>query len=350
MLSPMTPVNTTKLNRSVSLLEVCGLILSLLFFGFSSHLEAAIFARDSETELAIELPDAAGAGGTFSLTHFTSSSAEEDFDFGGSLKLDGKIYRLEEQPDEKSNASVVIAGDLEGEQLDVKTSGLTDGRKNSYDFSGTYRKLSDAELQQRAQRHYDEADKWLNKIYDQAKNKLATGSFADLRRRETDWIKYRDWFAEQSAGLNWKIKSTPEAVVRLQALRDLTISRIEFIRRLLDDSLPAGITAVYGDEYGGVLELEKDGEAFKFSLSVVRGPTLHTGDVSGRFILKNRSGTFRDPDPSDGEPPAEITFNVLDDRRVEIKARNDGYLHGARAYFDGVYFKSGPLTKSIKLE
>jgi hypothetical protein len=114
--------------------------------------------------------------------------------------------------------------------------------------------------------------------------------------------------------------------------------------------LPAGITAVYGDEYGGVLELEKDGEAIKFSLNVVRGPTLYTGDVSGRFILKNRSGTFRDPDPSDGEPPAEITFNVLDDRRVEIKARNDGYLHGARAYFDGVYFKSGPLTKSIKLE
>jgi uncharacterized protein YecT (DUF1311 family) len=240
MLSPMTPVHTTKLNRSVSLLKVCALILSLLFLGFASHLEAAIFARDSETELAIDLPDSAGAGGTFSLTHFTSSSAEEDFDFGGSLKLDGKIYRLEEQPDEKSNASVVIAGDLEGEQLDIKTSGLTDARNKSYDFSGTYRKLSKVELQQRAQRHYDEADKWLNEIYGQAKNKLTAGSFADLTRRETDWIKYRDWFAEQSAGLNWKTKSAREAVVRLQTLRDLTISRIEFIRSLLDDSFACG--------------------------------------------------------------------------------------------------------------
>jgi hypothetical protein len=80
------------------------------------------------------------------------------------LKLDGKLYRLEEPPDQKSNAIVVIEGDLESEQLEVKTSGLTDSQKKEYDLSGTYRRLTDNELQRRAQRRYDAADTWLTKF------------------------------------------------------------------------------------------------------------------------------------------------------------------------------------------
>ena len=128
------------------------------------------------------------------------------------------------------------------------------------------------------------------------------------------------------------------------------MSRIKFVSSLLNDSLPAGISAEYHDEYGGKLELEKGNRDIKFRLSVVRGPTLHTGDVSGRVLLKNGIGVYRDPDPPKDEPPAEIRFHVLDDRRVEIKAQNDSYMHGARAYFDGVYFKSAQLTESIELE
>jgi uncharacterized protein YecT (DUF1311 family) len=320
-----------------------------LFFGFclATRSHATILARDAETELNIDPPSSPDGRGIFSFTHFTESPAGEDFDFGGGLKLDGKLYRLEE-PDQKDHAEVAIEGDLEGEQLEVKTSGLTDSQKKEYNLSGTYRRLSNAELQQRAQRRYDAADTWLNEIYQQAKGKLTTGLFADLKKREADWIKYRDYFAEQSAGINARIESLPEEVVRLQTLRELTMSRIKFIRSLLDDSLPTGLSAAYHDEYGGELDLEKEGKGVKFRLSVVRGPTSHTGDVSGRVILRNGIGIYRDPQPVDGEKAAEITFHILDDRRIEIKARNDGYLPGARAYFDGVYFKSGPLTESIE--
>jgi uncharacterized protein YecT (DUF1311 family) len=333
-------------------LTIGGFILSFLFYGlFSSvRIEAATFARDNETELSIDPPSSPDGSGIFSFARFAEAPTGEDFDFGGSLKLDGKLYRLEEPADQKGHAKVAIEGDLEGEQLEVKTSGLSDSRKQEYDLSGTYRKLSNAELQQRAQRRYDAADAWLNEIYRQAKGKLATGSFADLKKREADWINYRDYFAEQSAGINASSESLPEEVARLQSLRDLTMSRIKFIRSLLDDSLPTGVSAVYRDEYGGELDLEKDSKGAKFRLSVVRGPTLHTGDVSGRVVLRNGSGTYRDPQPVEGEKAAEITFHLLDDRRVEIKARNDGYLRGARAYFDGVYFKSGPLTESIELD
>jgi uncharacterized protein YecT (DUF1311 family) len=316
------------------------------FTAFPLECKAAVFARDAETEVSLDPPGSPDGEGIFSFVHFSATANGQDFDFGGRMKLDGKIYRLEEA--EKSNAKVEIEGDLEGEQLEVRTSGLIDEEKKSYDFSGTYRKLSDAELQRKAQERYTQADNWLNEVYGQARKKLV--SFADLKKRETDWIAYRDYFAEQSSEITARSESLPKEVARLQVLRDLTMSRIRFIRTLLDDSLPAGITAVYADEYGGVLELQQDNKGVKFSLSVVRGPTSHTGDVSGRISLKGGNGIFHDPNPEEGEKPAEIRFKILDNRRIEIKARNDGYLHGARAYFDGVYFKSGPLNQSIDLE
>jgi uncharacterized protein YecT (DUF1311 family) len=332
----------------LSLHTLRGAVLASLFLvvGLPVQIEAAVFARDSRTELAIDPPGSADGIGIFSLVHFTDSVNGQDFNFGGTMKLDGKIYRLQET--EKAGAKVEIEGDVEGEQLEVKTSGLTDERQRSYDFSGKYRKLSNAELEQRAQQRYTEADSWLNEIYGSARKKL--NSSADLKKRETEWIGYRDYFVEQSSETAARSESSSKEVARLQVLRDLTMSRIRFIRTLLDDSLPAGITGVYNDEYGGELELEQDKKGAKFSLSVVRGPTSHTGEVSGHFNFNGNTGVFRDSDPSEGEPPAEIRFKILDDRRIEIKARNDGYLHGARAYFDGVYFKSGPLTKSIELE
>jgi uncharacterized protein YecT (DUF1311 family) len=330
----------------------CSFVISPLLFGFctAAHLDATILARDADTELSIDPPGSPDANGIFSFTHFADSASKEDFNFGGNLKSDGKLYRLEQSPDQKSEASVVIDGDLEGQQLGVKTSGLTDWRNQEYDFTGTYRKLSNTELQQRAQRRYEAADTWLNEIYLRAKQKLITASFVDLKKRETAWIVYRDYFADQSAGINARVESLPEEVARWQSLRDLTMSRIQFIRSLLDDSLPKGVTGTYHDEYGGELDLEKDSKGVKFRLSVVRGPTSHTGDVSGRVVLRNGIGIYRDPQPAEGENAAEITFHILDDRRVEIKARNDSYLHGARAYFDGIYFKSAPLTESIELE
>jgi uncharacterized protein YecT (DUF1311 family) len=352
MLTPDNSPKAAKLRSPPGLLLVGCYIISSLLVGLCSanNLQGATFARDTETELSVDPPGSPDASGIFSFTRFTQLPIEDDFDFGGSLKLDGNLYRLEEPSDQKSNASVAIEGDLEGEQLEVKTSGLTDSQKREYDFSGTYHKLTKTELQQRAQRRYDSADTWLNEIYQLAKKKLATNSFADLKKREADWIKYRDYFAGQSAGINANAEALPEEVARLQTLRDLTMARIKFVRNLLNDSLPAGISAEYHDEYGGELDLESGNHETKFRLSVVRGPTLHTGDVSGRVLLKNGIGVYRDPDPPKDEPPAEISFHILDDRRVEIKAHNDGYLHGARAYFDGVYFKSGPLTESITLE
>ena len=125
--------DSEKLGRSLHLSPVCGFILPSLFFVLCSSIdiEAGIFARDAETELSVDPPGSADASGIFGLTHFADSSVEEDFDFSGSLKSYGRLYRLEESSDQKSNARVVIEGDLEGEQLEVKTSGLMTRERRS---------------------------------------------------------------------------------------------------------------------------------------------------------------------------------------------------------------------------
>jgi len=149
----MVLYDSEKLGRSLLLLPACGFILSLLFLVLCTSIdtEAATFARDAKTELSVDPPGSPDASGIFGLAYFADSLGEEDFDFSGNLKLDGKLYRLEEPSDQKTNAGVFIEGDLEGEQVEVKTSGLTDWRKKEHDLSGTYRKLSNTELQQRAQ-------------------------------------------------------------------------------------------------------------------------------------------------------------------------------------------------------
>jgi len=212
----MVLYDSEKSGRSLLLLPGCGFILSLLFLVLCTSLdiEAATFARDAKTELSVDPPGSPDASGIFGLVHFADSPGEEDFDFSGSLKLDGKLYRLEQPSEQKSDAVVVIDGDLEGEQLEVKTSGLTDWLKKQYDLSGTYRKLSNTELQQRAQLRYDAADTWLNEIYQLAKKKLAASSFADLKKREADWIAYRDYFADQSAGINAKVTTDDQHDLR----------------------------------------------------------------------------------------------------------------------------------------
>src|SRR5260221_11856623 len=134
-----------------------------------------------------------------------------------------------------------------------------------------------------------------------ARKKLAASSFADLKKREADWIAYRDYFADQSAGINANVESLPEEVARLQTLRELTMARIKFVRSLLNDSLPAGISAEYHDEYGGELDLENGNPEIKFRLSVVRGQTLHIATGGGRWVLNNGIGVYRDPDTAKDE-------------------------------------------------
>ena len=48
--------------------------------------------------------------------------------------------------------------------------------------------------------------------------------------------------------------------------------------------------------------------------------------------------------------PTELTFTVVDAHRVRIDGKNTSAHHGARAYFDGMYLKTGTLKKPVEVD
>ena len=99
------------------------------------------------------------------------------------------------------------------------------------------------------------------------------------------------------------------------------------------------VNGIYDDDNGGTLFISEAGElTFAFEILVVRGPTAHTGELSGIAQITGETATFVDTNEEafiEGNP-CRLTFTFVGDR-IEVKGENTLYYHGARAYFDGTY-------------
>jgi len=78
-----------------------------------------------------------------------------------------------------------------------------------------------------------------------------------------------------------------------------------------------------------------------FEISVVRGPTAHTGALAGVAEFKEPDlAVFVDKDEeafSDGKP-ATVRFRFRAHELV-VEAENTSFYHGIRAFFDGTYYR-----------
>ena len=303
------------------------------------------YARDDRTELSVDLPTDAATSGTFSLRRYSDQPSQDDAQFDGSLKLDGSDYRSESNETQPGKLTARVGGDG---SLQVESSGFAVNKNQPIDFNGTYRKLSSAEALTRAQAREDEADHWLNEIYSKLKASLPADRFSILQADQRDWISYRDYMAENIGAQEVHEEGPEQNAEILDQKRGLTLSRISFLNNTNAPHLPAGLTAVYDDGHGGVLQLDQHGDNLQFSISVVRGPTYHTGDIGG--VAKRQKGGwfYREKPPYQGGDPAELTFTPLDDRRIKVAEKNTDAFHGARAYFAATYFKEKALVGGIK--
>jgi hypothetical protein len=83
---------------------------------------------------------------------------------------------------------------------------------------------------------------------------------------------------------------------------------------------------------------------------VVRGPTYHTGSLAGVASWNWPLGWFSDKG-RDKEKTDETNLVFVQAGNVlKIIGANTGYYHGARAYFDGEYCKSGELDEKEKAD
>jgi hypothetical protein len=97
----------------------------------------------------------------------------------------------------------------------------------------------------------------------------------------------------------------------------------------------------YQDLVGGDLRIERSGNKLTATLSVVRGPTAHTGDIEGSLTEFGTNKYKLDVKNSDGKICSLLmsknSLNHLSVKTADYEACQE--FHGARAQFDGTFYK-----------
>ena len=222
-----------------------------------------------------------------------------------------------------------------------------------------------AELEQRRQ-EFEVADARLNAVYQQARELLPEQVFIALRDLQREWLEGRDQRARDLASFNRPVvdssfpmraggppvETWPEF---WEARRSLTEARTEFVRGWVQayDGTFAGLglwEGVWTDGYGGSLRLLAAGDGvLLLDMEVVRGPTFHTGQVSGRGTIREPGAVFSWQVPGES-PAAGLMLRRLGPVAVVETSGPIDYFLGARAYFDGSYVRVSGLSPLQRLE
>ena len=316
------------------------LLLPLLFFTTSAVAaeDELYFARDADTEMTLSPNGGDNATWELQLRRYRPPREPQDHGFSGTLSPEGDDLQCVEERDDKQ-ITVRIKGDPRAQSVSVETTGLESTAVPGEKFDGTYQRLPHAEQIARAKARFTAADALLNTTYQTARADAGKKAGA-LRELQRDWIKYRDHMAEFGHGENFEA-----ALAYWDAMLDLTVARIQFLPLFNGKDVPKGLAGIYTDGHFGELQLEeKEGDTVEFSISVIRGPSYHTGELSGTARRKGTKLSYKEKvEPGDDREPAELSFTFTDGHIIKIEGKNTGHHHGARAYFDGTYYKSGSL-------
>ncbi|MFC5458104.1 lysozyme inhibitor LprI family protein [Prosthecobacter fluviatilis] len=188
---------------------------------------------------------------------------------------------------------------------------------------------------------FDKADRALNEAWAAVKRKLPEKDFNKLKEDQRSWVEYRDCLARSPlfTGAGGQDDLPLDAPEYLEAAAGLEDERSEWLKGLIHEWKDETLSGVYSDSRGGRVEVAEEGGHLYFSISVVRGPTSHGGDISGVAVWNAPIGWYSDKGiDKDKSDETNLSF-VLRERKLEITGANTGYYLGARAYFDGSYVK-----------
>ncbi len=209
---------------------------------------------------------------------------------------------------------------------------------------------------EQAKEKFTEADRKLNAVWGELKKKLPEQEFVALKVEQRAWIEHRHQIAATSDYTGVPPEESAEkrtAPQYFSSAADLSDSRTEWLRALIaepEEDESVGLTGWWTDSYGGYLRIAQEGNQLYFDLDVVRGPTSHSGRLLGIAQWNKPIGWFSDKGrDEDKEDETNISFR-LQGNKLQVTGANTGHYHGARAYFDGNYVKSGPLHDEAKPE
>ncbi|MCB1178520.1 MAG: DUF1311 domain-containing protein [Leptospiraceae bacterium] len=185
------------------------------------------------------------------------------------------------------------------------------------------------------ERKYKIADKDLNKTYKRIYSSLNKVKKKEIKENSISWIKYKDYQCDYQKEMS--SSKTSGEIAYFSCLLDQTLTRTKFLKSVYNSSLTDKVEGQYWDIYGGTLDIKKKGEAHELKINVVRGPTFHLGEISG--IVEFKKEKFTAQLGEEDNDPCFLTIETSV-KIIDIKeGKGCNLYHGAKAYFDGKYFK-----------
>ena len=208
---------------------------------------------------------------------------------------------------------------------------------------------------------FAKADRELNQAWSAAKAAVSGSTLAELTQSQRDWLEFRNDNAERESEQAGE-KDPKRTATWHSVAAALTESRTAWLlgRALAAKEPFETLTGAWVDSYGGTMRIvHQPGPTNEwgavgvgrllFDIEVVRGPTYHLGSVAGVATWNDRIGWWSDK--GDPEKTEESNLAFIDrDRCLEVIGANTTHYHGARAYFDGIYCKAGPLDEKEQAE
>jgi uncharacterized protein YecT (DUF1311 family) len=194
---------------------------------------------------------------------------------------------------------------------------------------------------------FSKADKAMNDAWAEVKAKVHPSEFKSIQEGQRSWLGYRDYIAAGHGNVPpgtdpEKARQTKEY---LSAAAGMMKSRTDFLRSIVKDPGPEdSLTGLWTDSEGGGIDIvEREGKLY-FSMSVVRGPTFHVGMLSGVARWNEPLGFFTDEGKGSGEAKEETWVVFKKERDIlKLETAKTQFYHGARAYFEGGYRRTGRL-------
>lgn len=323
--------------------------LALLFCHIATEADESpapslFYARDARTE--IELTPSPDGSAVFEFHVYGTSREGRVVYHGGELTkgADGKLSYASDVDGKKSGLK--ITGKIGDDALRLQATGIEKTGDGIADVNGVYSKVPDAEILARVSQRYEAADTILNADYQKLRAELSARQKEELRETQRYWIEDRDRRANFAARPAEKPQVVP---AYWEEMLEHTVTRIGFLKVFTGKGIPAGISGEYDDFDGGTLKLDLNKTGLRFSLEVVRGTSSHLGEIDGTATHRtDEQFTFEEEVPADEQSadrlPAELTFTIVDSHRIRIAGKNTIHHHGARAYFDGLFYKTGNLS------
>ncbi|MEM7010897.1 MAG: lysozyme inhibitor LprI family protein [Verrucomicrobiota bacterium] len=206
-----------------------------------------------------------------------------------------------------------------------------------------YEEMSLAE----AKAFYEKHDKALNNAYKELMARLTDAQKTDLRDRQRSWIEYKEYIS----GFQAQAEEGKErdSAAYWETAGYITQTRTGFLKHVYEnEKLSDHVGGTYVDERGGILTIVERDNDWIFTIQVVRGPTYHLGFIRGTANRNPKGAEFEDLNQDnfyDGKG-AKISLKWMGSR-IAVEGENTQYYHGARAYFDGEYFKASDLAHTF---